>query len=742
MSSLQRHRFTLRFFDPDLERAFLDTYVSQSFKQVRWALVLGLVMYGVLFGLLDLWTNAPQRPVIWMIRAGVCVVALGVFGITFTPSFKRFMQPLLGGTLLIAGLGLVAMMGIDQSGAYRDGPVLLVLGGYVMLRLRYTYASVVGGLIIVAYEAVLLGVEAVAFSVVLSSSFFLISANIIGMFAGYALEAYARTAFGQARLLDEKRQENERLLRVKSRFFDNMSHEFRTPLTLIIGPLEDLLDRSKATLPAPVRQVMSVIYQNAQRLLRLINQLLDLSKLEADSTALHIRRVDLVPWLGRLVAAFSSHAEQRQITLLFEPETDHIVAAFDAEKLDKVFINLLSNAFKFTPEGGTVRLRVAAQTHHVEIRVKDTGPGIPPAILPTLFDRFQQGSWETATTQAGTGIGLALAKALIDQHHGQIRVESEVGFGSGFIVTLPRGLERPGEETASMLPTHEGPPLGRLDVGLGEVEQAISAADLPLLDASPSEEAPLVLLVDDHPEMRAYLRACLAPDYQVLEAADGAEGLDQAGALVPDLIITDVMMPVMDGHAFCRALRADEVLNHIPVIMLTAKASPVSEVAGLETGADDYLVKPFNAGALRARVERLITRQRHLRARFSQEVVIQPGDIAVSSAEEAFVQRAREAVENHLSDVHFNVDAFSEALSMSLRQLQRKLSALTGLAPKAFIRTIRLQRAAQLLDKRFGTVAEVAYAVGFNNPTYFTKCFREAYGVPPSGYLDSEEVQQ
>ena len=734
MSNLQRHRFTLRFFDPDLERAFLDAYVSQSFKQVRWTLVLGVVMYGVLFGLLDLWTNIPQRPVIWMIRTGVCVVALGVFGITFTPSFKRLMQPLLGGTLLIAGLGLVAMMAIDQSGAYRDGPALLVLSGYVMLRLRYTYASVVGGLIMVAYEAVLLGVEAVAFPVVLSSSFFLISANIIGMFAGFALEAYARTAFGQARLLDEKRQENERLLQVKSRFFDNMSHEFRTPLTLIIGPLEDLLDRSKATLPAPVRQVMSVIYQNAQRLLRLINELLDLSKLEADSTALRVRRGDLVPWLERLAAAFSSHAEQRKITLLFEPEADHIVAAFDAEKLDKVFINLLSNAFKFTPEGGTVRLRVAAQAHHIEIRVKDTGPGIPPAILPTLFDRFQQGSWEAATTQAGTGIGLALVKALLDQHRGQIRVESEVGFGSEFIVTLPRGLEI--EEAASMLPTHEEPP--RLDVDLGEMEQA--ASEVPFLDASPSEEAPLVLLVDDHREMRAYLRACLAPDYQVLEAADGAEGLAQAGALVPDLIITDVMMPVMDGHAFCRALRADDVLNHIPVIMLTAKASPLSEVAGLETGADDYLVKPFNAGALRARVERLIARQRQLRARFSREVVIQPGDITVSSAEEAFIQRAREVVENHLSDVHFNVDAFSEALGMSLRQLQRKLSALTGLAPKAFIRTIRLQRAAQLLEKRFGTVAEVAYAVGFNNPTYFTKCFREAYGVPPSGYLGSEEV--
>jgi len=327
-------------------------------------------------------------------------------------------------------------------------------------------------------------------------------------------------------------------------------------------------------------------------------------------------------------------------------------------------------------------------------------------------------------------------------HGGSINVKSEVGFGSTFIVTLPLVTEdtsstvsapATGAERDSPLPDIEPIAAGLTD----EVSIHPDQETLTEVTVSPPDETPLLLLVDDHADMRAYLRACLAPDYQIIEASDGEEGLSQARHFVPDLVITDVTMPVMDGYAFCREIRSDRVINHVPVIMLTAQASTKSEITGLETGADDYLVKPFHPQALQVRVKNLIERQRQLRERFSKEVLIRPAEITVTSADEAFIQMACEATELHIDDVNFNVDAFAAALGMSLRQLQRKLRALTNLSPKGFIRTIRLERAAQLLKQHYGTVAEVCYAVGFNNPTYFAKCFSEAFGVPPSTYAEA-----
>ena len=749
-SNPQRHPLTLRYLDSNLESDFFNLYLEQSISHIRWALLLGILIYGLLFGLLDLWTDMAQRTEIWTIRAVVCVLALGALGLTYLHQFKRVIPHLLSVCILAAGLGLVGMMWVDQSGAYHDGPALLILSLYVLFRLRFINASIVGWLIVLSYEAVLFWIESVPTSDMIADSIFLISANIIGMFAAYTLELYARTSFWQARVIDEKRIENENLLQVKSRFFDNISHEFRTPLTLIIGPLEHLLTHATGEITTKTQKVLLVIKNNAHRLLRLINQLLDLSKLDADQAPIHLQKGRLSQWLQQLLSAFFSYAEQRGINLVFESDPEDLVIPFDAEKLEKVVVNLLSNALKYTPDGGTIRLRLtvnssSAGPQYVEIKVKDTGPGIPSSVIPSLFDRFQQGPTKTETGQSGTGIGLALVKALVDQHHGHIRVESEVGFGSEFIVTLPVTSEHgaPSDETAWTQTDREAQTLLSLPAVEDVVENDFPDLAAPVtpqdVTMSTTDETPLLLLIDDHADMRAYLRSSLAPDYQIVEAADGEEGLDSARQFVPDLIITDVTMPVMDGYAFCRALRADTALNHIPIIMLTAQASTESEITGLETGADDYLVKPFNSQALQARVKNLIERQRRLRARFSKEVLIQPSEISVASADEAFIRRACETTEAHLADVHFNVDAFADALGMSLRQLQRKLRALTDLSPKAFIRTIRLQRAAQLLKQQYGTVAEVSYAVGFNNPTYFTKCFSEAFGTPPSAYADSDD---
>ena len=769
MKEHAQHPVTLRFYSDTLEQAFLQDYTHRSLRQVRYGLLLGILLYGLVFGAVDVLNEVDRMLAIWSVRLVVCLVGLGVLGFSYTVAFRRAMQPVLGFALLMAGWGLFVMLALDTSGEdYYDGPVLVILPTYVLLRLRFIHATVVGWLITAAFVVVALFVKDTPMGAFVSSLIFFSSANLIGMFAGYQLERYARRDYLQALAIDEKRRENARLLDVRSRLFADLSHEFRTPLTLILGPLDTLLETEPDADPLPVaRERLAMMRQSARRLLRLIGELLDLAKLEAGSLRLDVRPVRAATFLRGIVATFAGLAERQGIDLRFEAEgfgeTDPALVPgqaaqgqalwllLDRDKLDKVLVNLVSNAIKFTPRGGTVRVRahyVAEEPdRRLVVEVKDTGRGIPADALPYVFERFRQARHSEA---GGTGIGLALTKELVLLHGGDVRAASEEGFGSTFTVTLP----------AKTAPT-DGP--DRLTDGAEEAKESASSAAaflpaseavthdffLPITDketgadeATEHDPRETVLVVEDDAGVRAYVCDCLGDAYRALEAGDGAEGLEIARREVPDLVLSDVMMPRLDGYGLCRALKSDAVTGHIPVVLLTAKASEESKIEGLETGADDYLAKPFSARELQVRVKNLLDTRRLLRRRFSRDVLLRPEPTSGPSetngaptADDLFIERAREAVEAHLDDVHFDVDAFAEAMGMSRRQLQRKLRAVADESPSAFVRIIRLRQAATLLkQQRYETVAEVAYAVGFSSPSYFTRCFRDAFDAAPTEY--------
>ena len=553
----------------------------------------------------------------------------------------------------------------------------------------------------------------------------------------------ARTAevVQQKATIEAQAQKLQELDRLKSRFFANISHEFRTPLLLILGPLQDTLDGVYGSVGAALRRQIEMMQRSGYRLLRLINQLLDLSKLESGNMRLQARRANLMPFLKGIVLSFSSMAERKHIDLQLHTEENRIDLDFDPDKLEKVFFNLLSNAFKFTPEHGAISVHAGtvAGEDQVEIRVSDTGRGIPPEALPFIFDRFHQVDAATAREHEGTGIGLALVRELVTLHGGTITAESTPGEGSAFIVRIPvsGAPERvDGERAEDEAVQGDGAVNGRYREislrALWEIESDGGVADVELPSPLPAE-APTILLVEDNPDVRAYVKTHLARHYHLDEAADGVEGLEQARRRPPDLIISDVMMPRMDGYALCRTIKTDPDLNHIPVILLTAKAGEESKVEGLETGADDYIYKPFSADELLARAENLIEIRRLLRQRFSREVVaVQPSEIAVTSTDTAFLERVQAVVEEYMANSNFGAEWLADEVGLSPRQLRRKLKDLTNLSTAGYIRSMRLQRAAQLLEEQAGNVSEVAYAVGFQDPKHFSKLFRQVFGVAPS----------
>ncbi|MCZ6778903.1 MAG: response regulator, partial [Acidobacteria bacterium] len=571
-----------------------------------------------------------------------------------------------------------------------------------------------------------------------------------------ALVAEKKKTEEQAEKLQEQADRLLELDRIKSRFFANISHEFRTPLTLLLGPLQDALDGEREM--DALRRHLPTMHRNARRLLRLINQLLDLSKLEAGSMTLRARRANLIPLLRATAEAFTSMARRKHITLQVQTSQEEIVLYYEQDKLEKVFYNLLSNAFKYTPEGGTVSVSVeegeGEASGFVEIVVRDTGRGIPAEDLPYIFDRFttvnlrfHQVDASSTREHEGTGIGLALTKELVALHGGTIRVESEWGRGTAIFIRLPRGRAHlhdddiVDEDVGDEMQALAGLETFDLEASLRAVDEVLAfegglherAGDGQPAGPLP-EDAPTILIVEDNADVRGYLMSHLEGDYHVVEAADGVEGLDQAQAIKPDLVIVDVMMPRMDGYALCRALKADEKISHIPVVLLTARADEESKVMGLETGADDYLYKPFNAAELLARVENLIEIRRQLRERFSETIVVQPGDIEITSAEADFLKQVQGIVEAHLADRQFSVEWLASEVALSRRQLDRRLRSLTRLSASGFIRKMRLERAAQLLVQQAGKVSEVAYAVGFQDVAHFSKLFRQTFGVPPSEY--------
>ncbi|HEX9892830.1 MAG TPA: two-component regulator propeller domain-containing protein, partial [Gemmatimonadales bacterium] len=503
--------------------------------------------------------------------------------------------------------------------------------------------------------------------------------------------------------------------RARSRLFANVSHEFRTPLTLTLGPLDDLRAGLHGPLTPAMADQVELARRNAGRVLELINEILELARAEAGRTAVRARRLDLGGFVAGVARSFVPLAERKAIGFEVVPPTEPITLYADPGHLEKVVSNLLSNAFKFTPRNGAVRLTVTADAATARIGVRDSGPGIPADERTRVFDRFHRVE-ATAGNQPGTGIGLALAKELAGLHGGSITVESEVGVGSSFVVALPLGrahltddqIAAEGEIVTAPSTHPIIPPRPEMTPALSE---KVPAAE---------DDVTTVLIIEDNDEVRAYVRQHLMPAYRVLEAVDGEAGLEMTRRLLPDLVLSDVMMPGLDGYALCRAIKTDPETEFIPVILLTARAEPADRLAGLREQADDYLTKPFEVGELLTRIENLIAIRRRLRERFKGTVPapaprLQPTPAAVEPADEQFLDRVRMAIEANLDEESFNVEKLAREVAHSRGHLHRRLRHLLGETPSDLIRRMRLERAAQLLESQTGSVAEVAYSVGFKS---------------------------
>ena len=546
------------------------------------------------------------------------------------------------------------------------------------------------------------------------------------------------------RTITEQAAQLQALDAAKSRFFANISHEFRTPLTLTLGPLEDLQDGLFGTLDADTREQVDLAHRNARRLLRLINQLLDLSRLESGAITLHRQPVDLGALLQSIAEPFAALAARKQIDFRLNRPQASVMLDADADRLDEVFVNLIGNAFKFTPAGGTITVTLVPAEETTTVTIADTGVGIASEELPHIFERFYQGTRGQQSARPGTGLGLALSRELVVLHGGTVTVASKPGVGSQFVVMLPVGepgsrgageterVERIGEvaETRNMNGTTEAAQAASLQSERRERRKH----DAP----SPNPDQTTVLVVDDHPDIRAYVRRHLEPHYRVLEAADGAEGLAQIRAHLPDLVISDVMMPELDGYDLCRALRSDPALAFLPLILLTGRAAAEDKLAGLSEGADDYLTKPFDVRELRVRVDNLIAQRQRLRAALAAKP-LPPSETAASEdpAQAAFLAEVRSIVLGHLSEERLDVERVAAAVGLGRTQLYRRLKAASGQSPTDFIRGVRLAAAAELLRAGAGNVSEVAYGVGFNSVAHFSRSFRKAYGEAPSAYAAS-----
>ncbi len=521
---------------------------------------------------------------------------------------------------------------------------------------------------------------------------------------------------------------------VKSNFFANISHEFRTPLTLVISPLKKLLDDSKYP---GLRKTFNLMLRNAQRQLTLVDQLLDLSKIEIKKMKLQASLASLNKFTKVMISSFHSLAEEMSIRLIFIEEEKNIEIYFDQDKLHKIISNLVSNAFKFTPPKGTISVIIGKvetasrdnNRNYVKLIVQDNGIGIPEEYIEHIFDRFYQVDSSATRRFEGTGIGLALTKELVELHHGEIMVHSKTNKGTEFIVHLPLGKDHLTED--EIIDATVG--VKQLIYDFDDSSQHFEDED-SLPPENISKNAPMILIVEDNQDMRNYIGESLYDGYNLIEAKDGEQGFDQAIKHIPDLIISDVMMPGMDGFELTKKLKEDISTSHIPIILLTAKAGDESKIIGLETGADAYVNKPFNTKELLVRAKNLIEQRQKLREKFKKNITIDPSEVTVTSVDEDFLRKAAGIVEKHMDNPEFSVEQFSIEMSMDRNNLFRKLKKIINQSSSQFIRTIRLKRAAQLLQQKTAPIGEIAYMVGFDKPSYFTECFKKQFGVTPSEF--------
>ncbi len=536
------------------------------------------------------------------------------------------------------------------------------------------------------------------------------------------------------RLNELAKQKATEVNQLQARFIANLSHEFRSPLTMIMGPAEDLLSQQ---LPDQVRSAVRLIQHNAHRLLGQVNELLNLVKLESGGVLLQAEAVDMVQLLVVQTASFESMARAKDIQLFFDSELKSATAWIDPEKFEKIIDNLISNAIKFTPTSGKVVISMTEKGEQIQITVSDSGPGISAADLPFIFDRFYQVESLQEGKPAGTGIGLAFSKELVALHHAQIQVKSEEGKETQFVILLKKGNTHLSPQEIRSIPAAEKEDLALIST---QTPQPSSSFDKFAETPEPMEDKslPLVLVVEDNPDLRAYIRNTLRKHFRVVVANDGVAGWEKAKKLHPDLIVSDIMMPKMDGNELCAQLKSDPGTNYIPVILLTARAEMESRLKGLATGADDYIIKPFYARELQLRSINLIEQRKRLRIAYSNWVMLPDAPLPESPKQEhAFVIQVKGILEKQHGDPSFSVEQFANEMAMSRKNLLRKTKTLMNTSPSDLIRNFRLEQAARLLQHHEGAIADVAYQAGFNNLSYFSKVFRETYGQPPSHFAEN-----
>ena len=517
---------------------------------------------------------------------------------------------------------------------------------------------------------------------------------------------------------------NEEINNMKFRFFTNVSHELRTPLTLIISPLEGMLKETTDELQSTRLQLM---YRNAQRLLHLVNQLLDFRKGEMSTHQLSLSEGDIISYVHSVCNSFLLMADKKHIQFSFFSGIDTFSMAFDADKVGKIVMNLLSNAFKFTPEGGRVTVmieHVAGTPDILEIKIADTGIGISDVDKEHIFERFYQAGHKGVEETTGNGIGLSLVRDFVTLHEGEVKVFDNIGMGSVFVIQFPVKHV----ETQVQLPEETG-----MSAGDEEDKEMKEEAR----DETERKNFPLLLIVDDNEDFRIFMRYSLELQYRVKLAVNGKEAWEMMQEELPDLVISDVMMPQMDGNELCRLIKQDKRTAHIPVILLTARQNTEAKLEGLQTGADDYVTKPFNMTILVLRIRKLIELSRYHRV--TQGMIDPaPSEIVITSLDEKLIEKAIKYVEDNMSRTELSVEELSRELGMSRVHLYKKLLQITGKTPIEFIRVIRLKRAAQLLRESQLHVSEVAFEVGFNNPKYFSRYFKDEFGVLPSVYQEKE----
>jgi ligand-binding sensor domain-containing protein/signal transduction histidine kinase/DNA-binding response OmpR family regulator len=541
-------------------------------------------------------------------------------------------------------------------------------------------------------------------------------------------------------------EKDQQLSQRQLTFFTHISHEIKTPLTLILSPIEKLLSEG---LDNKVNKQLNLIHRNGERLMRLTDQLLDYRKFETGNMKLQAAEGNIIRFIKEIIVAFQSHALSKDILLKVVSEQNSIRVWFDRDKMEKVLYNLISNSLKFTPEGGAIIIQVTKANldggdslRGIRIQIEDNGIGIPLSNLPHIFEQFQHYNTD-GVNKKGTGLGLSFSKSLVEMHHGRISVSSRQakenkGASTIFIIELPLGKDHLSEEEI-INPYNNSEDISTYVQGeTVKLSEKTVLKKQKILSVHQTRKL-IMLIVEDNFDVLDFVASHFAEAFEIVKALDGTEGWIKATESIPDIIISDVMMPGMTGTALCYALKNDERTSHIPIILLTAKDTLFYKVEGLETGADDYIVKPFNLKLLEVRIWNLLESRIKLADKYRREVTLQPTNIAITSVDELFLDKVMHYIEANIADENLGVESLSNEVGMSKATLYRKLKALTNLNSNEFIRSVRINRAGQLLKLKKLNVNEVAYMVGFNDQDYFRKCFKEQFGCTPKVYADRSD---